>query len=239
MRPHDCHCLVVGLFLMSLALATPHPASATIVFDDHFDGNSGGMPAGWYLLSGPGTAVESGTTVTLYGDVVIASYATVDPSQGTVTLTAEIAGYPDAEDVLAVAFASPSMGAVFGFDFWRPSGQISVGGYQSPGDWQIYVAGYLGGYQGGAIKLTLELGPAEFTIAADSPPFLVGPIAYTDAFPTLTREDLGSEAMLFIQNDVPEPGSNWCSIDRLTVDAEGGSPVQSMTFGQIKALFRR
>jgi hypothetical protein len=55
-------------------------ALATVVFDDHFTDNSGGIPAGWSLFDGPGTAIESGTTVTLDHDIILKSASAIDPS---------------------------------------------------------------------------------------------------------------------------------------------------------------
>ena len=96
--------------------------------------------------------------------------------------------------------------------------------------------GHLVGYTGGPIRLTIVLGPTCFSVSTDSPPFDSGPIDYTTAFTTFTREDLGSaaHAALF---DYSDPGTT--IVDRILVDVEGATPVESMTFGRIKALFRR
>lgn len=231
--------LTIGFLLCSAVLVTAPFAFAAVVFDDHFDGDSGGIPEGWYLFVGPGSAIEAGTTVTLYGDIIIATIEMMDPSQGTITLTTAFAGMdatPTGPADVGVAFANPDLGNVLGCDIQRSDGQLGVWGIDPEGGMQGYIAGYLTGYSGGPITITLILAPATFSISTDSPPFSAGPIAYVDAFPTLTRDDLGSSAMLFIQNDaVPEW---WSSIDRITVDVEGGTPVEATTFGEIKALFR-
>jgi hypothetical protein len=92
MSQRVCECLAAGLFVGGLLTAAPQPASATIVFDDHFDGNSGGMPAGWSLAFGTGSVVEWGTVVDLlYSKVVIVSDSEVDPSVGTVSIVVQIA----------------------------------------------------------------------------------------------------------------------------------------------------
>ena len=230
-------CLSVGLFLMALSLALSQPAAATIVFNDHFDGNSGGMPAGWFLAMGSGSVVESGTVVDLlYSKVVISSDAVLDPSVGTVSIVVQIAG------VTGTAMAGFGFGTGnchFGVLTQATDGRIYVISQDADGGEQNYTAGYLSGYTGGPIRVTLEMGPATFRISTDSPPFDSGEILYTAVFPTFTRADLGSAAQLFLVNDV-EPGeSGSSSFDRITVDVTAPTPVGDTSFGRIKALYRR
>ena len=239
MRPHFCHCLVAGLFLVLLILATPQPVSATIVFDDHFDGNSGGMPEGWHLLFGSGTVVESGTTVTFCDDVGIGSSVLIEPFEGTVVITTEIA-QNDTEFGVGAFVASPDISSYFGSSLYVTNGEIEVVAGDIEGGEQRYVAGYLNEYAGGAIQLTITMEALTFSISTDFPPFSTGPIQYSDAFPAFTREDLGSSVFPALANGAGVGGLDDCSsIDRITVDVEGATPVGSMTFGRIKALFRR
>jgi hypothetical protein len=238
MAQRFCQCLLAGLFMVCLLLAAPQPVSATIVFDDHFDGESGGMPAGWFLAFGTGSVVEWGTVVDLLDSkVVIGSDSSVDPSVGTVSLVVQVAGASGAAGAGAGFFTS-DLASHFGFLLDVSDGQVYISAEDAEGGEQNYIAGYLSGYTGGPICVTLELGPTAFRISTDSPPFDSGSIQYADVFPTFTRDDLGPAASLFLVNDV-EPGE-WgsSSFDRITVDVGEPTPVKYATFGQIKALYR-
>jgi hypothetical protein len=227
------------LFLVALFLATPQPVLATTVFDDHFTGNSGGMPAGWSLLLGTGAVIEVGTTVTLsgaVGDIVaIASDATIDPSSGTVVIETEIAGIGgQGGSGLIAGPALPLKGILCVLQ--EGDGRIEVTAADAEGGEQSYIAGYVSGYAGGPISLTLEMGPTAFRISTDSPPFDSGSIPYTVVFPTFTRDDLGTAASVMLL-DHADPEST--IIDRILVDVGGATPVEGMTFGRIKALYGR
>jgi len=225
-----------GLSMACLLLAAPQPVSATIVFDDHFDGNSGGMPAGWFLIGGTGTVVEQGTTVTLGAElhVAIGSDATVDPSSGTVSIETDFVGIiGEALSGLGVLAEPPDTYFICGIRL--EDGRIEVGG-SNPGGDDWYIVGHLVGYAGGPIRLTVILEPTWFSVSTDSPPFSSGPIDYTTAFATFTRDDLGAAASAVLAA-LGEPA--YSIVDRILVDVEGATPVESMTFGRIKALFRR
>jgi len=230
-------CLSAGMSVVCLLIATSQPVSATIVFDDHFDGNSGGIPEGWHLLFGPGWAQEAGTIVTLCGDVAILSDAFLDPSQGTVAVTTDISG-TDSEYGIDVGLVEPQTWNRFLCKLF-PSGELSIRVADLDGGEQYYVAGTLNEYTGGAIRVTLVLEPTAFTVSTDSPPFSSGPISYTAVFPTFTREDLGSAVNAALGNDVVETGTGCSGVDRITVEAESPTPVENISFGQVKALFRR
>ncbi|MGD8395992.1 MAG: hypothetical protein PVF43_11005, partial [Candidatus Eiseniibacteriota bacterium] len=73
------------LAIAYLLLVAPAPANAAIVFDDHFEGNSGGLPAGW-SGEGDGSVVESGTTVTFHDDFAMWTDVEVDPNAENVTV---------------------------------------------------------------------------------------------------------------------------------------------------------
>lgn len=230
-----CPCLVTGLSMAFLLLAAPRPVSATIVFEDHFDGNSGGMPAGWYRIEGTGDVVEAGTTVTLGGvHVAIGSDATVDPSSGTVSIETDFVGIiGEAMTGLGVRAEVPVTYFICGIRL--EDGRIEVGGSNAGGD-DWYIVGHLVGYAGGPIRLTVILEPTWFSVSTDSPPFSSGPIDYTAAFATFTRDDLGTaaSAVLAVLGDPA-----YSIVDRILVDVEGATPVESMTFGRVKALYRR
>ena len=238
MRPHFCHFLVAGLFLVLLSLATSQPASATIVFDDHFDGNSGGMPAGWHLLFGPGTVVESGTTVLFTNDVIIASDGVFDPTQGDVTLSVEITLLTGTSSG-AIVLVNTSISRGIWADLCVMDGRLRVVALDEGGE-QPFIAGYLSGYEGGPIRMTLALGPVSFSLSTDDPPFSTGPIDYTSVFPTFTRDDLDIASHVCVGNDsIEELDTDLCSVDRITMGIETSTPVESSTLGRIKALFRR
>jgi hypothetical protein len=229
-------CLLAGLSLVTLSPVVLQPVSATIVFDDHFEGNSGGMPAGWFLAFGTGSVVESGTVVDLlYGKVVISSDSVLDPSVGTVSIVLQIAG------VAGTAMAGTGFGSEnchFGVLLQVTDGQVYIVSQDAEGGEQNYTAGYLNGYTGGALLVTLQMGPAAFRISTDSPLFDSGDILYTAVFPTFTRADLGSAAQLFLVNDVEPSETGSSSFDRLTVDVAAPTPVEDPSFGRIKAFFR-
>jgi len=217
-----------------LLIAAPRPVSATVVFDDHFTGDSCGIPANWYRIWGTGTVIEAGTTVTLGQDGVgddacIGSEATIDPSSGTVRIETDFVGI--VSQGASGLFVPPAGLPVTCFmcDIRVEDGRIEVGGITDEGD-EWYDAGHLVGYAGGPIQLTFILGPTWFSVSTDSPAFASGPIDYSTVFEHLTREDLGTAAsvMLF---DYGDPG---CTvIDRVVVDVEEASPVENVSIGML------
>ncbi len=227
-------------FLLATCLlgATPSPSPATIVFDDHFDGGSGGVPAGWFQAMGTGTVIEWGTVVDLlYSKVVIGSDAEVDPSAGEVTMNLWIAGVGGAAQGGAGFYCS-SLSSRFGAMLRVVDGRIYVVAADGSGGEQNYVAGYLSGYTGAPLCLTLELGTTGFRIVTDLPPFDSGFIPYGVAFPTFTRAALGAAAKLFLVNDV-EPGQTGSSsFDRIVISVDEPTPVRKASFGRIRTLFR-
>jgi hypothetical protein len=227
--------LLAGLSMGCWLLVHPQPASATIVFDDHFTGNSGGIPANWSRIYGTGAVVEAGTTVTLGEDeVVIGSDATIDPSSGTVTIETDIAGV--AGQVASGLIIPPEFPVtLFVCEIRSDDTRIEVTA-GTAGSFQSYELGHLVGYTGGPIRLTVTLGPTSFSVTTDSPAFSSGPIDYTAAFDNFTRDDLGTAASVILF-DYADPGSS--IIDRILVDVEAATPAESMTFGRTKALFRR
>jgi hypothetical protein len=234
MTRRSCLHQLAGLFVAFLLIAAPQPALATIVFDDHFTGDSGGIPTNWYRIWGTGTVIEAGTTVTLGQDGVgddasIGSDATIDPSSGTVRIETDFVGI--VSQAGSGLFVPPAGFPVTCFicDIRLEDGRIEVGGITDEGD-EWYDVGHLVGYAGGPIQLTFILGPTWFSVSTDSPPFASGPIDYSTVFEHLTREDLGTAASVVLF-DYGDPG---CTIiDRVVVDVEAASPVENMSIGTL------
>ncbi|MDA1018528.1 MAG: hypothetical protein O3A00_29230, partial [Planctomycetota bacterium] len=69
-------------------------ANCGTIVDDHFTGNSGGVPAAWSVVFGDGTSVESGTLLTITDSTsdptVLSSSLFFDPQGTTTTITASI-----------------------------------------------------------------------------------------------------------------------------------------------------
>jgi hypothetical protein len=240
MTRRSCLHQLAGLFVAFLLIAAPQPALATIVFDDHFTGDSGGIPTNWYRIWGTGTVIEAGTTVTLGQDGVgddasIGSDATIDPSSGTVRIETDFVGI--VSQAGSGLFVPPAGFPVTCFicDIRLEDGRIEVGGSNAGGD-DWYIVGHLVGYAGGPIRLAVILEPTWFSVSTDSPPFSSGPIDYTTAFATFTRDDLGTAASAALAV-LGDPA--YSIVDRILVDVEGATPVETMTFGRIKALYRR
>lgn len=233
MKPHVCPCLVAGSLLVSLLLAIPQPVSATIVFDDHFTGNSGGIPADWW---GQGVIVEAGTTVTLHNFAFMATTPTIDPQAGIVTVTVDIVGTnyrAHAGIVDPVTHQNQ-----FEFKITLPNGDVDVRVKDATGGDQGYYAGRLTGYTGEPIRLTAVLTATTFTISTDSPAFSTGPIEYAVVFPTFTRAALGNAAALLLVCEALEGSSTHTTYDRVTADIEQEVPTEPTTFGAVKALYR-
>jgi hypothetical protein len=229
--------LATGFIVGCVLTAAPLLVSATTVFDDHFDGNSGGMPESWHYYWGPGTAVESGTVVTLRDDIMIVSDAVLDPSDGTVVLTMDLAS-TNADDAVWIALITPPNTAGLGCGIHPSDGKIEMGANDLDGGEQPYIVGYLSGYSGGPIKLTITMEPTNFSVSTDSPPFSSGAIDYNIAFPTFTRGPLGTAVNLFLADDVVTQGGGSSSIDRVMVDVQQSIPVESTTFGRVKVQYR-
>jgi hypothetical protein len=210
---------------------------AGVVFDDHFEGNSGSTPSGW-SGDGQGTVIESGTTLAFQGNFVIWTNDDLDPNEQNATIiTTSIDGTTDHVHVGFLDFAQ------FDNHIWIKlhalDGKIEVKASNVQGGEEEYVAGYVDGYNGGATHLTVLLEPDSFTIETDTPPFAAGPIPYASVFTTFTRADLGDAARLVIENECSGTGSCTSSYDRITVTVEEASAVDVVSHGRVKALYRR
>jgi len=226
-------CLLAGLSVGCLLLSAPQPLSATIVFDDHFDGDSGGVPEGW---EGEGTIIEAGTTVTLYADAGMGTLSTVDPNAGTATIWVDIAG---ASYRAMIGIMDSNDWSRFLVKIRATDGQIEVKAGNTEQEEDQYIPGYVTGYEGGPIRLTVVLAPTTFSVSTDNPPFFSGPIEYGSVFTSFTRTDLGSAARLLTDIQLEGYPSAFASYDRIAMDVEFPTPIEPTTFGQIKALFRR
>ncbi|MBP6875500.1 MAG: hypothetical protein KBD56_05475 [Candidatus Eisenbacteria bacterium] len=243
MRPHFCHCLVAGLFLMLLSLATSQPASATIVFDDHFDGESGGIPEGWSRFpgSGDGAIIESGTTVNMYDDCAMIPDQVVDPSAGVTTLTVEITATNERTEVMFLD--STDIWNHLFVKLWAQDGQegdpgrIDISACVAGGQEERYLF-YAPGYVGGATRLTIVLDEATFSISLSAPPFSTGPLRYDEFFTNFTRTALGSAVWLALGNE-NHGFSSFSSYDRITMDVASPTPVEATSWTRVKALFHR
>lgn len=217
----------------------PRLGLATVVFDDHFTGNSGGMPAGWSQVFGAGSAVESGTTVTLHGAVIMVSAATVDPSTGTLTLTADVAGTSAAVAPLGLGLLDLDATHLLLVQLHLSDLRLEVAVSSNGGDsWQVYEATHLTGYAYGALKLTLVLKATAFSITSDAPAFSSGLIDYATVFPGFSRDDLGTACHLAIAQSTDDPGAASSSVDRVAVDIGAAVSAEGMTFGRVKTLYR-
>ena len=222
-----------GLALIFLVAVDLQSASATMVFDDHFTGNSGGIPANW---TGQGTIVESGTTVTLHGFAYMGTTQTFDPQGGTLTVTAEIVGtnYRAHAGIVDPATRLNQ----FEFKITVPDGSVDVHVKDGDSGEQEYLAGYLSEYTGGPIRLTAVLTATTFTISTDSPPFSTGPVDYAAAFPTFTRADLGNATALLVVCEALDGIPTFTTYDRITATVDQPTAVERNTLGQIKARYR-
>jgi hypothetical protein len=232
---------LAGLLVASMLALFVQAVSAAVIFDDHFEGNSGGMPADWHLVFGLGTAVESGTTVTLDGGIIMATDSTFDPNppQGPVTLTLDIASTDPLVSYLGFGFVDADATHLLLAEIHPADLRLGVSASSTGGDtWQSYDATDLNGYTYGPLTLVLILGPTAFSISSDSPPFSSGLIAYSTVFPGFTRADLGDTCNLVISQD-PSSGLGPSSIDRLRLEVESQTAVRDHTFGQVKILYRR
>jgi len=229
--------------VVCVLLAVPQPASATIVFDDHFDGDSGGIPEGWSRFpgSGDGAIIESGTTVTMYDDCAMIPDQVMDPNAGVTTLTLEITATNQRAEVDLLDSTD-----IWNHLFVKPRAQEEPG---QPGRIDIssaYVAGgqeeryliYVPGCTGGATRLTIVLNEATFSISLSAPPFSTGLIRHDELFTSFTRAALGSAVWLALSNE-NHGFSSFSSYDRITMDVGPPTPVEATSVGWIKALFRR
>ncbi len=233
-------CVLGGALAVCLLASGPHAVLATVVFDDHFTGNSGGVPTGW---TGEGNVTDAGTTVTLVDDAWIWTDQTFDVNTGFITITTEFAG-TDLRNVVVVIDPLDNWNHLFVY-IWLPPmsgrepGLIDVRGSRAATGEEPYFAGNLTGYTGGPIRLTVVLGPTTFSITTDSPAFATGPIPYASAFTHFTRADLGSAAKLALGNEKIMLPTSYMSVDHISLEVSEGTPVERTTFGKIKALYLR
>jgi hypothetical protein len=226
--------LTVGI----VCICTVTIAGAETLFDDHFEGASGGVPAGW-IGFGTGTAIEVGTTVTLLDEYAMYSETDLDPDQ---------AGLATVLNFWIAETDNHASGGLLDFAEWdnhfwvklfETDGRIEVKASNAAGGEEEYVVGFVPGYAGQAIQLTLILDADSFAVATDSPSFLSGVVPYGAVFTTFTRSDLGHGTRLVLENEC-SPGVPPCVsvFDRLTVEVGATTPVDPEEWGSIKAAYR-
>ena len=141
-----------------------------------------------------------------------------------VTVTWDIAAASPSiySPALLLANASLSSAIAIGLEQLDEGFGVVVGAFNG-GDWQEGGWGrLLPGYMGGPVRLILVLGPTGFSVTCEDPPISSGFIEYATAFPDFTRADLGTACSLVLANDAPNEITSTASIDRITVDVEGG-----------------
>ncbi len=239
MQPGIVKLTTSALLLVCLS-AAGSTAGADVLFDDHFTGASGSIPTGWSLGYGTGSAVEAGTTVILTGQVAIATDSTFDPSKGTDTLTISIAATDPRVPYLGTGFAAMDFAHILLVEFHPSDLRLEISASNTGGEtWQTHSLSHLTGYAYGPLTLTLVLGPSEFRVSSDSPVYSSGSIAYSTAFPAFTPADLGDACHLVLSQDDPSGQGGTSNIDRLQLATDNSTPVRSLSFGQLKARYRR
>ena len=221
-----------------LLVLSPATSGATVVFDDHFEGNSGGVPVNW-SGEGEGSIVEEGTTVSFYDEFVIWTNENFDPNATERTIIRN--AIANTTNHTHVGLVDP---AQFDNHIWIKlhalDGKIEVKASDINSGEEEIIVGYVSGYTGGAIQLTVVLESEIFSIATDTPSFSSGPISYTKVFTSFTRADLGNIAKLVLQNECEPTGPPCSSIyDRVTLEAGSTTSVVSETWGHIKSLYRQ
>lgn len=137
-----------------LALAAGSTAGAVVLFDDHFTGDSGGIPTGWSLAFGTGSAVEVGTTVTLTGSIAIATDSTFDPNKGTEALTISIAATDPRVPYLGTGFAAMDFAHILLVEFHPSDLRLEISASATGGEtWQTHSLTHLTGYAYGPLTL--------------------------------------------------------------------------------------
>jgi hypothetical protein len=238
MQPGIVKLMTSVLFLVCLS-AAGSPVGARVLFDDHFTGNSGGIPTGWSLVFGTGSAVEAGTTATLTGSIAIAADPAFDPNRGTDTLTISIAATDPRVPYLGTGFAAMDFAHILLVEFHPSDLRLEISASDTGGEtWQTHNLTHLTGYAYGPLTLTLVLGPREFCVSSDSPAYSSGFIAYSTAFPAFTRTDLGDACHLVLSQDDPSGQGGASNIDRLRLATDSSTPTRRLTFGQLKARYR-
>jgi len=210
---------------------------ADIVLDDHFAGDTGGMPVGWFSVFGTGTIIESGTTVTLEGDAAIASNTTIDLTLGAITMTVDLVATDGRAEV---AVANPAnVDHHFLAKIRASDGELQVKGANAAHGEEEAIVGYVGGYAGGPIRMTVVLDRTSFSLSTESPPFSSGPTAYSSVFSSFSRSDLGTAAWVGLANDSGSVAAAASIFDRIVVDVAEPAAVERNTFSQVKVIYRR
>lgn len=156
---------------VTVALITPS-LLAGIIVDDHFVGESSGVPANWVKVVDNGTVVESGTLVAISdatgSATALQSTAIFNPQVTTTTIVANIesiGGSPTGNALIALT-DNPFAGVYFDVAIGK-LGEVQVIADLDGSDMDIASLGTIAGYSGGAIEVTATLGFTNFSVQTD------------------------------------------------------------------------
>jgi len=227
--------LVVSVLIWS-QFSLPLSSAASVVFDDHFEGDSGGVPAGWSGF-GDGSVIEAGTTVTFHDEYAIGTDNDLDPCAADETIIRHV--ITSTTNHTHVGFIDfEQMDNHIWIKLWATDGRIEVKASDAVSGEEEIVAGYASGYAGGEVLLTIRLEAESFSVSTDTPPFTTGPIAYSSVFTSFTRADLGHAVRLVLQNECEPAGPPCTSVyDRVTVETAGSTDVLSASWGNVKTMY--
>ncbi len=170
----------------------------TVVLDDHFDGDSGGAPAGWSVVmgtEGPDGVAEAGSNVVINGSqdnpTVIGCDTTFDPQGIETTIRVGIDEITPNGRGWAGLFSS-GLSSIFVVQLRGSDGRFEVtAGAPEEGD--SHALAYLSSYDGGEAILTITLDADSFRIRCDVEDYDSGDLLFADYFPNthFTPADLG------------------------------------------------
>lgn len=177
------HCsLRIATAVVSL-IALAGSSKAALILDDHFTGNSGGVPANWAVPSNvnSGTVVESGTEVSMSAasedGIAIVSDASYSPQgvQTTVVVTATIDA--DAHAIFGIVDGSP-VGQFLIADLGG-DGSVRVAAANSfAGEPPQYLGSNIPSFTGGTLQVTLVFDSDSFSLSTDFGSYTTGDILY-------------------------------------------------------------
>ena len=185
------------------------------VIDDHFTGDSGGIPATWMRLSGvdTGPIVEAGSVVTVTdtagnddGSGMVSTLAfdlslATSPIVLTVSIDSLTGSIPEPKTFFG--FANDPIPAAFVIRLERETptmGSFRVS-YVGKGERELGMVAY----NGGAIDVTLTMDADSYSVTTNNG-FDSGDIAYADDFDTSPITDLGETARVALITNVSEEG---------------------------------
>jgi hypothetical protein len=172
-------------------------APAAVVFDDHFTGNSGDIPAGWSQLGAPnadpdGIVVESGTLVTITdpranAPTIILSSTTFNPlpsPASVLTATIDITSMAGANggNPRAIMLLGGTSGNSFLLDFNATTQAFFSAIIDGGGIHPRAMPGSVPNYAGGAIQIVITADSDSIRVTADVDSYDSGDILFS-AYP--------------------------------------------------------